>query len=295
MGTFLVALFFIPNFRWFEHNGNNSFTIFLYGEQIGVVSSEKHADKLLMKARKALAARSNSLVMLEPMDYTVNGEEAVFRKNDTDKEIIRNMTEVMQTHTKKARRTAYTMKVRGITVNMANADEIKELLQRAIEKYDPDNTYEVVMEKDADRDLNVLTASIRKKSPEEADEPAIGGAEMILSEADKACAEAYDLSFDDYTLGLQSMGLSQTIEVVEASVSADELMSTEEAFALLTEEQATMQTYEVQSGDTLSAISLKLNIPMETIVAMNSEYMDSVNSTIHIGQTLVITVPRWNV
>ncbi len=292
MGTFLVALFFIPNFRWFEHNGNNSFTIFLYGEQIGVVSSEKHADELLMKARKALAARSNSLVMLEPMDYTVNGEEAVFRKNDTDKEIIRNMTEVMQTHTKKARRTAYTMKVRGITVNMANADEIKELLQRAIEKYDPDNTYEVVMEKDADRDLNVLTASIRKKSPEEADEPAIGGAEMILSEADKACTEAYDLGFDDYTLGLQSMGLSQTIEVVEASVSADELMSTEEAFALLTEEQATMQTYEVQSGDTLSAISLKLNIPMETIVAMNSEYMDSVNSTIHIGQTLVITVPE---
>lgn len=292
MGTFLVALFFIPNFRWFEHSGNNSFTIWLYGEQIGVVSDEKHADELLMKARKALAARSNGLVMLEPMDYTVTGEEAVFKKNNTDKEVIRTMTEVMQNHTRKARRSAYTMKVRGLTVNMATADDIKSLLERTISKYDPDNTYEVVMEKDSDRDLNVLTASIRKKEPEEEDIPAFCGAASVLKDADKACEEAYTLGFEDYSLGLQSMGLSETIEVVEANVSSDEMISVDEAFALLTEEQATMQTYEVQAGDTLSAISLKLNIPMETIVQMNSEYMDSVNSTIHVGQTLVITVPE---
>ncbi len=292
MGTFIVALFFIPNFRMFERGENNSFTIYLYGEDVGVVTEEKHADELLRRARKALASRSNTLVMLEPMEYTVKGEEAVFRRNDTDKEVIRSMTEVMQNHTRKSRRIAYTMKVRGITVNMATAEDIRELLTRTIEKYDPDNIYEVVMEKNADRDLNVLTASIRKKSMEEEDTPALGGAAVFLTDADSAIAEAYDLGFEDYTLGLQDMGLSQTIEVVEASVSADELMSIDEAFALLTEEQATMQTYEVQAGDTLSAISLKLNIPMETIVSMNSEYMDSVNSTIHVGQTLVITVPE---
>ena len=292
MGTFLVALFFIPNFRWFEHGENNSFTILLYGEQVGVVSEEKHADELLTKARKAMAARNNSLVMLEPMNYQVLGEETVFRKNNTDSEVISAMTAAMQNHTRGARRAAYTMKVRGLTVNLTSADEIKELLERTIEKYDVNHEYEVVMQKDVNRDLNVLTANICKRQPEEEDFSVSGGVSLAMDNADKACEEAYDLGFEDYSLGLQSMGLSEEIEVVEASVSADELMSVDEALALLTEEQAVQQTYEVQPGDTLSGISLKVNIPMETIVAMNSDYMDSVNSTIRVGQTLVITVPE---
>ena len=292
MGTFLVALFFIPNFTLFEHAGNNSFTIKLYGETVGIVSDENHAGDLLSKARKSLASRSNSLVMLEPMDYQVIGEETIFRKSNTDKEILSGMTSIMQNHIKKARRTAYTMKVRGLTVNMSSAEEIQTVLEKTIEKYDTEEQYEVVMEKDVDRDLNVLTASIRKKEAEKETFQTTGGVGAALSNADKACEEVYSMGFEDYSLGLQSMGLSQTIEVVKASVSADELMSVDEALALLTEEQAVMQTYEVQQGDTLSGISLKLNIPMETIVAMNSDYMESVNSTIHIGQTLVITVPE---
>ena len=292
MGAFVVALFFMPCFTPYVHGKENSFTLLVYGENVGVVSDKAHGEDLLMTARRSLAARSNSLVMLEPMDYHVEGEEAVFRKTDADKDIIKNMLDVMQKHTKNARRTAYTMKVRGLTVNLANADDVKELLERTIAKYDTESEYEVVMQKDVNRDLNVLNASIRKKEEETESFSVSSGVSSTLAEADKACEEAYNLGFEDYSLGVQSMGLSEDIEVVEASVSADELMTIEEAMALLTEEQAVQQTYEVQAGDTLSGISLKLNIPMETIVAMNSDYMESVNTTIHVGQTLVITVPE---
>ena len=91
------------------------------------------------------------------------------------------------------------------------------------------------------------------------------GSGNALENADKAIAEAYDLGFEDYSLGIQDLDLSDNIEIVESSVSSDEISSVEQALALLTEDQAVIQTYEVQPGDTLSAISLKLNIPMEIL------------------------------
>lgn len=292
IGAFVVALLFFPNFRRFERGNNNCFTIFLYGEAVGVISRESHADDLMAKARKSLAARSNSLVMLEPMDYEVRGENVVFKTLDSDREIVSNMTNIMQKHERKVSRTAYTMKVRGMTVNLSSAADIKELLERTIEKYNVDGRYEVLVQKDEDRDLNVLTAFVRLKDEDKEKFTGTAGAGNVLGDLNKACSDVYYTDFDDYKLGLLDMNLSEEIEVVMSTVSSDEIMSVDDAMALLTEEQAVQQTYEVQPGDTLSAISLKLNMPMETIVAMNSEYMESVNSTIHVGQTLVITVPE---
>ena len=291
LSTFIVALFFMPCIHFFKHDSENSFTISIYGQTVGTVSKREHADDLLARARKSLAARNNTLVLLEPMDYQITGEERIFNSTDTDREILVRMTEIMQGHEKKARRSAYTMKVRGITINMASADDIVELLERTIEKYDTEGQYEVVMQKDENRDLNVLCVSIRRKQEKEAFS-ATSGVESSMTEIGKSCEDVYTLGFDDYALGLRQMNLSDTVEVVETSVSADDIMDVEEAMKLLTDEQDVQQTYEVQSGDTLSAISLKVNIPMETIVAMNSEFMESVNSTIHVGQTLVITVPE---
>ncbi|MBR3636455.1 MAG: hypothetical protein IKN45_00900, partial [Lachnospiraceae bacterium] len=153
MGTFIVALFFMPNYTRFKKGGDNCFTVYMYGENVGVVARESDADELLAKARRALAARNNNLVLLEPMDYEIKGQCEIFSTVNTDREIIHNMTEVMQKHERGVRRTAYTMKVRGITINMATASDIRTLLEKIIEKYDVNDSYEVVMEKDENRDL----------------------------------------------------------------------------------------------------------------------------------------------
>ena len=290
-GAFIVALFFMPCIHFFKHDGENSFTIRIYGETVGCVSKREDADNLIARARKSLASRNNTLVLLEPMEYELVGEEKIFNSTDTDREILARMTEVMQNHEKKARRRAYTMKVRGITINLASADDVIELLERTIAAYDTQSEYEVVMQKDENRDLNVLCVSIQKKKEKEAFS-VVSGVENSMEDIKKSCEDVYTLGFDDYALGLRQMNLSDTIEVVETSVSADEITSVDDAVNLLTKEQDVQQTYEVQPGDTLSAISLKVNIPMETIVAMNSDYMESVNSTIRVGQTLVITVPE---
>ncbi len=104
MGTFIVALFFMPNYTRFKKGGDNCFTVYMYGENVGVVARESDADELLAKARRALAARNNNLVLLEPMDYEIKGQCEIFSTVNTDREIIRNMTEVMQKHERGVRK-----------------------------------------------------------------------------------------------------------------------------------------------------------------------------------------------
>ena len=49
--------------------------------------------------------------------------------------------------------------------------------------------------------------------------------------------------------------------------------------------------YEVQSGDTLSGISMAMDIPMETIISLNDAIEDE-NSMIRVGQEIIITNPE---
>ena len=60
---------------------------------------------------------------------------------------------------------------------------------------------------------------------------------------------------------------------------------------LVVMEQETPSVYEVVAGDTLSEIAIKVNIPMDAIVAMNDSLEDE-NTMLQIGQELLITVPE---
>ena len=100
------------------------------------------------------------------------------------------------------------------------------------------------------------------------------------------------MDFDEFDLGIREIGFSEEVEVVEAYILEEELNTLDEAVNLLTEEQEVQQIYEVQAGDTLSEISITVGIPMETIVEMNGNLLDNVNSTLNIGDELIITVPE---
>ena len=100
------------------------------------------------------------------------------------------------------------------------------------------------------------------------------------------------MDFEDFELGIKEIAFSEEVEVVEAYILEEELSTLDEAINLLTEEQEVQQIYEVKSGDTLSEISITVGIPMETIVEMNGHILDNVNSTLNIGDELIITVPE---
>jgi LysM repeat protein len=99
------------------------------------------------------------------------------------------------------------------------------------------------------------------------------------------------MDFDEITQGIIDISFAEEVEVSETYIPKSEIVDVDTALSLFTEEQEVQQIYDVQPGDTLSAISHKVGISMEELVRLNSDYLKDVNSTIRAGQSLIITVP----
>ncbi|MBR5247653.1 MAG: M23 family metallopeptidase, partial [Lachnospiraceae bacterium] len=92
-------------------------------------------------------------------------------------------------------------------------------------------------------------------------------------------------------LGILNMDFPQEVEIVEAYLPKSRLTDLNQAIEEMTKEQELKTVYKVVAGDTLSEIAIKVNIPMDQIIAMN-ETLENENSVIRVGDELVITVPE---
>ncbi len=147
---------------------------------------------------------------------------------------------------------------------------------------------------DTEREFSVFTAHVTEGDGEEDGNLAAcmgSGVQTFLAGITGEIQEEEEKDFEDYDLGILSMDFDEDVEIVEAYLPESQLTSLEEAINLVIMEQETPSVYEVVSGDTLSEISLKVNIPMETIIEMNDTLEDE-NSTLQVGQELLITVPE---
>lgn len=93
-------------------------------------------------------------------------------------------------------------------------------------------------------------------------------------------------------MGLKNINFSEKVEIVEAYLPESQLSTLDQAIDEVIKEQETVGEYTIVSGDTLSEIAIKVNIPLDKIVELNSDKLDDENSTIRVGDKLVITVPE---
>ena len=63
-GILFVAALFLPSYSKWEETGDNMFTIYLNGENVGVVGEEAQAEELLQAARRELVSGSDELVFI---------------------------------------------------------------------------------------------------------------------------------------------------------------------------------------------------------------------------------------
>ncbi|MDE6063347.1 MAG: M23 family metallopeptidase, partial [Lachnospiraceae bacterium] len=188
--------------------------------------------------------------------------------------------------------------VNNYMVCLASREQVVELLQTAVDQYDTEDKYQVELIHEDSREFDVLTAVITETSKEEAKEqsadsiPEIrGGVEATFGEVLTDVEPDREKDFGDYKLGLTDMSFAEEVEIVEAYLDASQLTSLEQAIEEVIKEQEVNAVYEVVAGDTLSEIAIKVNIPMDQIVAMN-DALESVNTTIRVGQELIITIPE---
>ena len=290
----IVSIFFMPAFVPFEKLGNNMFTVILNNQNAGVVSTPEEAEQYVIEARRRIAAGSEELVLVES-DLKVEGKEVLWGKVDDPEQIIENMTQILGGGVKETLQRSYVVKINEYMINLASQSDVYALLQAALNKYDGKSRYQVALSLDHSRELSALTAEVltTEEVVEETQEVVNmeAGIAAELAAAFEEEMPAEEMDFEDYELGLISMEYGDAIEVVEAYLSEEELTGLSDAIREVTQDEEKNGVYEVVSGDTLSEIAIKTNIPMDKLIEMNASLEDE-NSMIRAGEELIITVPE---
>lgn len=301
----IVAAFFLPSLIFFEETGENMFEVFLNGEAVGQVANVETAEVCMTKARYQVAEQKDGLLFMKT-ELSTEGKEVLFGEIDREEDIVENMRTVLE-HTESAleenMQQAYTVKINDFTVNLSSMEEVQQLLQAAVNKYDSTDSYGVELVQDAGRELNVLTTEVYselqvKEEREEEEKAQTNAANLmtaglfgVFQEAVEAVEIEEEKDLSEYNLGIIRMNFGDTVEVVESYMPESRLSGLAEAVEEVTKDQETNKIYEVVLGDTLSEIAEAHNMSIDDLVAMNG-MLESANSMIREGDELIISVPE---
>lgn len=297
----LICMLFTRGFTKFESTGDNVFHIYVNNEFVGTLDTDKTAEHLLIEARRTVASEKSTLLFMTG-EVSIRGEELLYGTVDDEETVKKAMENVLRRTISETMQKTCTVKIEEYMVTLNNLDEAQQLLQAAIDLYDVNGDYKVSLEYANDRSFRVIAPAVVDTRTVEPEETVIeddslfpqGGIEKYLANAGLGNAdEEENLSFEAYKIPIvTSMNFIEGVEISEGYLPKSQVTDVNEAIEYVTKEQETPGEYEVKAGDTLSGISLAVNIPMETLVALNSDKLESVNSTIRIGQILTITVPE---
>ena len=290
--TLFFCALFMKGYTPFERTGENYFHVQLNGREVGTVGDRDEIPEILVQARRNIATASSDMVFMDS-ELEIVGEEVLWGRVDDQEDLLKNMEAALRGSIRETTHRSYTMKVNEYIVNLASVEDVNALLQAAVDKYDSEDKFRVALVYDNTREFNVLTTQMVDTSVivEEDDLVRSGGVAAFLDSLGNGDYEKEDKDFEDYDVGILTMDFSEEVEIVESYLPESQLTVLSDAIEQVTKDQETVGEYEVVSGDTLSEIAIKVNIPMDEIVAMNDS-LENINSTLHIGQKLIIMVPE---
>lgn len=300
---FLAAAFFLPSYDQFDYQGLSTsfYLVTLNGESVGTVENPAVAEKLLQEVRREIALETTSLVFADvEMDVKEVDEYGVWAIGSVDNpEMVRdNMRTVVSGCVKETMKRCYVVKVDDYMVILGSIEDVQTLLQAAVNQFDSQGEFRVELSQDSDREFSVLKAKIVKRPQEDTttlskDEVFINsGIQAVMANMFVNVEAAGEKSLEDYEVGIQDMQFTESVEIIEAYLDSKQITPIETAIAEVVKEQEKPGVYEIVAGDTLTEISIKVNIPIDTILDMNRETLPNANAILHIGQELIITIPE---
>ena len=206
--TIFCCTLFLNGHTPFEKTGDNYFHIMLNGQAVGTRGDRERAEELLVEARRGIASESDELLFLET-DLQISGEEVLWGKVDRESDVLDNMDAVLRSNVQETMHRSYTLKVNEYMVNLASMDEVRQLLQAAIDKYDSENKFQVELVYDQGREFSVLTSNVVDTSldlNDSMDSHLEAGIQPVLSSMGATrVTEEGEKDFGDYDLGILSM------------------------------------------------------------------------------------------
>lgn len=300
VGLLAIALsaLFIPSLRPVKSVGNNIFTLYVNGQEIGRVDDEKTADKITIDARREVVGDAEDMVLIEAETKIVGAEVLVGKTDDIDT-MKQKVIDIYKSSIKETMQHAYSVKIDDYMVNLSSAEEVTSLLEASIERFAPGHQFSASLVADSVRKLPVYLTNIEKTV-----EPVIETGPSVVSDyldndgifkqfdaiVDAATPEE-ETTFEDYEYGVVSVSFVNNVEVVESYLSQDQISPLQDAIDEITKDKEQKTIYEVVAGDTLSGISKKTGISIDQIIELN-ENITSTSSIIRIGDEITVTVPE---
>lgn len=290
----ILNILFIPSYVKYQPDGENLFHIVLNGKEVGACGRATDVEQLLWDARRAVAQESEDVVYVETA-LEVKGEEVLFGAIDSDEFLQKRMENIIKVSKQETLQPGYTIKIKDYTINLASSDEVKQVLQAALDQYEENRRYTVDLMMDPARELNALTAVVVDNAEKKAEKtepfPNSGFEAHIETALATVVADDGKMDFSDIEYGLTDLSYGDEIEVVETYLLESEITGVEEAIEQITSVEEKNAIYEVQPGDTLSQIAEIVNIDMDKIISLNDDIENEL-STIRIGQEIIITQPE---
>ena len=290
-------ILFMPSFVKFEKGGNNIFTVKLNNQVVGIVASKNDAYDAYRSARRQIAQGSEELT-LATSDLRIEGSNVLWSTVNSTSDVARQMVAVINANKKSTLNRAYSIKINEFSVNLASINEVMQLLNTSLSKYDTENKYEVSLELDESREVNVLTPKVLSREAVKKEEeiaqtsmPEAGFFQTVSDIVNEATPIAYDKDFSDYELGLIDINFGDKVEIVESYLPSEELTDLSTAIDDVTKDKETNQIYEVKSGDTLSSIAVQYDLTVADLIAMNESLEDEF-TRIRPEDELIVTVPE---
>lgn len=294
----VISLFFARGCGFIGNIGETVYHISLNGHNVGTLKGDSDVEKLLLQARKNVASATDELMFMET-ELVIDEKKALWGDVDTEEDVLLRMESVVAEAVQESTlHRAYTMKINEYIINVPKLDDVRQILQTAVSKYDPENQFKVELVLDNLREFNVLTTNIVEQVEEE---PATmhgtnfeAGIQSFMSGLTGEVEEEPkdEMGFEDFDLGISDIDFVEEVEVVEVYLPSSQLTGLEEAIEKVTKEQESAAIYEVKTGDTLYEIAINLNITIDKIVEMNSNLLKNSESTLHVGDKLYITIPE---
>ena len=243
-------ILFMPNMTNYEKNENNYFTIKINGTVVGNVGSRNDAYEAYRYARRAIA-KGNEGLTLTMADLSIEGESRMWGVVESPERIAAKMASILNQSKFDTVQKTYSVKINKFSLNLASIDEVQNLLERVISMYDEKDMFDVSLELDPTREVNVLMPKVQSKEEIQEEEGTlkpllsnIGVNKTIREAADAADLKGDYKEFDDFKYGLVKIDFKDKIEIVESYLPADKLANPDTAFTDLTGDKNKEETYE---------------------------------------------------
>ena len=200
---------------------------------------------------------------------------------------------------------AYIIQVGELTIPLENEFEVIEVLNKAKNNYDLEESFEVELVSTIDTS-NIMTPQITKIEEQEKQSevlPDLNSDSEIETSIDEEIPQGDNYSDDND--GIDSVEESEVennkpniiemdfVEPVQVTIDYElpkNILSVEEAYEIISKENEKQEKYTIDKGDTLSSIANELDIEINEIMELNPDI--NLDTLLQVGQEIIITVPQ---